>query len=186
MNIAFDFKNLALLSIVLTWIGLLFVVYKWPGNSSMTFSLYFAKTKASYIFSLIYFSITLFLFYVFMTAWFNHAFVMPNYFPFLITVACIAQFIPIVIPHTKGLTAKTHFFFAFVTGITLISLTIILALTQDISLVGRIIASVAALYMFCSFFLFLFVRRLLSYSLYFEGIYILSFHLAILAATYIK
>lgn len=180
------YKFFGVLSIVLTWTGLLFIISKWRGNPSMTFSLHIAKTKASYLISLILFSITLVLFYLFMLKWFVPTFHLPLFFLVLITIACLSQYIPIIIPHKQGRKAKVHLIGAIITAVALIPIVAILFLTPQISFIGRTIALMTALYMLLCFFLFAFVRKLLVYSLYFEGFFILSFHLTILAAVYLR
>lgn len=179
------FKIFGITSIAIIWLGLLFVLYKWPGNASMSFSLHAAQTKAGQLFYLILFLVSLPLFYLFIIQWFVPTFQFGWLFVTLVTIGVIGQFVAVLVPALPGKKELIHNAAAYTMGLTFIPLSFMIALA-DVSIVARYITGAAIVYMLMAPLLYAFVRRTHAYYLYFQAAYILAFHIIVLVATYIR
>ncbi|HET7673610.1 MAG TPA: hypothetical protein VFK11_03810, partial [Candidatus Saccharimonadales bacterium] len=97
-----SFKPFGLISILITWMGLLFLLYKWKGNKSMSFSLHAAQTKAGQIYYFILFSITLPLFFLFILRWYAPFLGLSNIFIAVVLVGILGQILAIIVPAVGG------------------------------------------------------------------------------------
>ena len=107
------FKPLGAVSIVVGWLGLIFLIRKWPGNKSMAFSNHAAVTKSANIFYGIIFTIVLPPLFIFFARWFVPALSLPSIFIYMALLACIGQLVASWAPTTNGLRAQVHKIAAF-------------------------------------------------------------------------
>lgn len=180
-----SFKPLGLLSITLTWLGLLFLISKWRGNKSMSFSLHAAQSRSGHIFYIMLFSITLPIFYLVIINWYVPSLNLPNLFTYLLIVGIIGQFIAVWVPAVGGLIEKIHNFGAYLMASMLIPLSILVAFAQVQGLVKQI-AVIGILYMTIIWIMHFDLKRIKPNYLYFQSIYIAFFHLIILLSTYLN
>jgi hypothetical protein len=179
------FKLLGLLSITIIWLGLIFVLYRWRGNKSMSFSLHAAQTKSGQLFYFFLFLTTLPLFYLFIVLWFVPTLQLGLLFVALTTVGIIGQFIAVIIPSLPGWKENVHNIAAYIMGLTFIPLAAMIGLA-DTGSVTKSVALVAVLYMLITPILYLLVKKTHNYYLYFQAVYIAAFHAVVLTATYIS
>lgn len=184
IDLDINYKFFGLFSITLVWAGLLFLLYRWPGNKSMTFSLHAAQTKGGQIYYFLLFLIMLPLFYLFILHWYVPALNLPNIFTYLVTVGVLGQLIAVIVPAVGGRKEQIHNFGANLMAFTFIPLSMFVAVA-DIPIIVRIITVAGIIYMVGASFLFLYVRRLRSSYLYFQAAYIAFFHAIIISSTYI-
>jgi len=178
-----NFKLFGLLSIVIVWAGLFFLLYKWRGNKSMSFSLHAAQTRGGQIYYFLLFLITLPLFYVFILKWYIPTFDLPNAFTYLVTAGVLGQLLAVIVPAVNGQKEQIHNFGAYLMAFTMIPLSVFIAFA-DIPALVRILAVAGIIYMIGSGFLYIYSKRARSNYLYFQAMYIALFHVIIISSTY--
>lgn len=178
-------KFLGLISIVLIWGGLLFLLYKWPGKPSMSFSLHAAQTKAAQIYYCFLFLVSLPLFYIFIVGWYVPTFQLNGWFITLTTVGVIGQLIAVAVPALPGRKTTIHNIAAYTMAATFIPLTLLVATTESFTEYARVIAIAAALYMLGTLISYMYVKHLREKYLYFQAGYIAAFHVVIVVSAYL-
>lgn len=179
------FKSLGAISIGLTWAGLIFLLYKWKGNRSLSFSLHAAQTRAGQIYYFFLFVITLPLFYLFVIRWYVPALHLPTLFTVIATIGILGQVIAVLVPAVGGRKEQIHNFGAYLMAFTLIPSSW-LVFRAHIPVGLKILTLAAITYMVVATFLFLFVARARAFYLYFQAAYVLAFHAVILTTTYLS
>ncbi len=179
-----SFKSLGIFSIVLMWLGLLFLIYNWRGNKSMSFSLHAAQSRGGHIFYILLFSITLPLFFLFIINWYVPALNLPNLFTYLLIIGIIGQLIAAWVPAVGGLSEKIHNFGAYTMASMLIPLSVLVVFAKVPTTV-QMIAIAGIIYMVPVWILHFNLKSIKPNYLYFQSIYIAIFHLIILMSTYL-
>ncbi len=179
-----DFKFLGLLSIIMIWLGLLFTIYRWHGDKSMPFSLHAAQTRVGLVYYFLLFWITMPLFYLFIVHWYVPRFDLGLPFVILTTIGVAGQLGATLVPAGTGTKGIIHEIAAYVMGITLIPLSVMIALA-DVSLFAKIVATMAATYMVGSIILRFTWSGSMRHYLYFQTAYIAAFHIVILTSVYL-
>lgn len=177
------FKSLGLISIIMAWTGLLFLIYRWRGNKSMSFSLHAAQTKAGQIYYFILFAITLPLFFAFVLKWYVPALNLPSLFTYLVAIGVAGQIIAVIVPAVGGRKEKIHDFGAYLMAATIIPTSLIVALA-DIPIAVRALAILGVGYMIAVWILHFGLKQIRSHYLYFQAAYVAFFHLIIISSTY--
>lgn len=179
------YKHVGLVLIILTWMGLIFLIKKWPGNKSMTLSQHAAPNKNSRLFYLLLFLITLPPFYLFITNWLVPNLSLPVIYTYVAGLAIVSQIIAAVVPDNGGLKTKIHNLGAYGMATLLIPLTGLI-LISSAGIVTKSLAAIATVYLVVVWLLhFFWLEKIQPHYLYFQSIYIAAFHAVILAATYI-
>jgi hypothetical protein len=177
------FKLLGLLSIIIVWTGLLFLLYKWRGNRSMSFSLHAAQTKSGQIYYFFLFIIVLPLFYLFIIKWLAPTLNLNNNFTYLIGLGVVGQLLAVLVPALPGRRMQIHNFGAYLMAFTMIPVSLFIAFATVPFLVS-LVAALGAIYMVVATILLLTVKRSHAYYLYFQAAYIATFHVIILLSSY--
>jgi len=180
-----SFKSLGILSIIIVWGGLLFLLSKWRGDKSMSFSLHAAQTKSSKIYYFSLFLITIPLFYLFIIKWYVPSFDLPNIFTYFVTAGVLGQLIAVIVPAIKGRKEQIHNFGAYSMAFSMVPISVFIAFA-DIPPPVRILTIVGIIYMIGAILLFFYVKRTHSSYLYFQAAYIALFHAIIISSTYIR
>lgn len=178
------FKSFGVVSIALTWIGLLLLLYKWKGDKSLSFSHHAAQTKAGQIYYFVLFAITLPLFFLFIWRWYVPTLKLPDVFIGIVIVGILGQLLAVLVPALGGTKERIHNFGAYSMAVSLIPASIFIALGSIPSVV-EIFALISVAYLTASVVLFFMFPRLSAHYLYFQSAYILTFHALILTSTYI-
>lgn len=179
-----SFKHLGLLSILLSWTGFAFLLYKWRGKKSKSLSQHAILTKSSYFFFVSIFAVTAPLFYLFVFNWFIPFFNMSKLFVNLIIIELFFQIIYVLIPDKKGFRGILHKLFAYSFAVILVPLNIMIFTSNNVSFIGKFVTLICILYMIFGLLLLIWKRGRLSQYLYFQTAYVLCFHASILVATY--
>lgn len=180
-----SFMPLGIISISITWIGLLFLLYKWRGNKSMSFSLHAAQTRGGQVYYFLLFIITLPMFYLFVSNWYVQELKLPSTFTLLVAIGILGQIAAVIIPSVGGRKERIHNFGAYLMSATLIPLSAMVAIA-DIPIGVKVFAGLGTAYMITVSILFITTKRLRSNYLYFQAAYVIAFHSIILASTYIR
>lgn len=180
------YKSFGILSFVVLWSGLIFMIRKWPGNRSMSYSSHAAATKSGSIYYFAMFSLHLALFYTFIDRWFVPTFQLPNMFLVLSLAAVFGQFVAVCVPTTGGRKTTIHDAASYVAFTLLIPLSVMIAVSPNVTMAGRIAASIAATFMTLLGVSFVFVKATMDHFIIFQTLYAASFHVALLVAIYVR
>ena len=178
-------QNLGLISILLTWAGLLFLIRKWKGNPSMTFSQHAAKTKNSQSYYFFLWLVCLPLFYWFMLSWFTPEFGFGLLFKVLVTLGSASLLVAAAVPETKGKQEQIHRISAFAMAYFMLPIVIMIGFSPFVAGSAKILADVFAAIMLAEILFLSHHKRKHPKMLYIQASYVAMFHIAIIAATYI-
>lgn len=181
---------LYLSSVLIFWASLFYLLYKWPRVSNKSISRHAASQKDSYIFFTLVQIIVGIAALLFMHQWFIRQFSLSLVFAWAIYITIGLQLLSAVLPDTqKGLVSLVHLNIASLMAVGIFVSSSLLAFTDGLSLVPRIVFAIAALYMAHCIALLLTKKgkpELFSHYLLLQVIYVVSFQAAILFATYYK
>jgi hypothetical protein len=180
------FKDLGTISIALTWAGLLFMIHKWRGDKSMSYSGHAARYTTAKIYYFVLFIITLPIFYIFVDKWFVPELGLSKYFLYLTVLAIIGQLISVSVPSIKGRKETIHNIGAFIIHTSLIGLTAYLLASSHVPAIARGVTAVALAFMVSIWVLFIFTTRLKTRGLIYQSLFVACFHITILAAAYLR
>lgn len=179
------YKALGPISIVQLWLCLLFMIRRWPGNKSMTYSAHAAATRSGIVYYLFIFTLHMVLFYLFAINWFVPTFGLPWIFAVILLVAMLGQFIALLVPSTGGRKSTIHEFTAYFMHTLLLPLCLFIVFTGSFSTFARAYALVASVAMLVMWYLFATAKDSGNRNIVLQTVYGLSFHTAILVAMYV-
>lgn len=180
-----SYKFLGLLSITIVWSGLIFLLYKWRGNKSMSFSLHAAQTKAGQVYYFFLFLITLPLFYLFILKWYIPSLDLPGASTYFVTAGVLGQLLAVIVPAAGGWKEQIHNIGAYIMAFSMVPLSVFVAFSGIPTLV-RIITVLGIAYMISASLLYLLSQTARSSYLYFQAAYIALFHIIVIASTYVR
>lgn len=102
------YKILGPFSIIQLWFCLWFMIKKWPGKKSMSYSAHAASSRDGIIYYFVIFTIHLVLFYIFALKWFVPVYNLPRDFLYILTIAELGQLAALMIPSTEGNMTIAH------------------------------------------------------------------------------
>src|SRR5882672_2950783 len=102
------YKYFGLWAFVILFVGLLFIVWRWPHGKHMTFSQHIAGARHTIVYYILLFSPALPLLVLFFTKWFVPAFGLPYLFSWFVVLASLAQYACTFIPEVGGWKTQWH------------------------------------------------------------------------------
>jgi hypothetical protein len=184
-----EYRELGLLSILISWAAFAFLLTKWRGKKSMSISLHAASARSAYYFFAAALVLSGSMLVVFMYQWFIPHLQLDLGFQFIFFITMICFYAAILIPETKPLLKRLHRFFAF-TGAALLFINIGYILTTcSLSFITQATGGMILAYMAFCIVIFIRHRKSLDHFimrnyLRFQVMYILGFHVFILVAAY--
>ncbi|MCA9333475.1 hypothetical protein KC963_00325 [Candidatus Saccharibacteria bacterium] len=179
------YEVLGPISIAQLWLCLWFMLRRWPGNKSMSYSAHAAATRKGIIYYFVIFSLHMFLFYLFVANWFAPTFNLPTIFTAILLVAILGQFTALIVPTTGGKKTTLHDLASYLMYVMLVPLCLFITFSSNFSDFARFYATIAAIYMVISWFIFALNKHKDNFYL-FQTLYGLSFHTSILVAMYFQ
>lgn len=180
------FKPLGALSIVLGWASMLFLIYKWRGDKSMSFSGHAASHPTAYFMMAIMESAFLPMYLLFIATWFVHSFELGPLFTLLNAISVVGLLIAAWVPYRPGRQARIHHQAAHAAYSCMIFAMICLTLSPTVPTVARLMSFIALLDGLYSAYLLYIKPNGRDHLLYIQGIFMACVHLSILTATYIS
>ena len=177
-------NKIGALSILFSWIGLIFLIWRWKGDSSMTFSQHAARYRSSRIYYLVLWAICLPPFTWFLIWWFVPTFHMHWFFTACAWLSSVGLGIAAIIPETVNWKVTVHRLAAFGMAYGMFPMTIMIGLNKNVGLAARIFALGSASLMLAIILFLNHHKRHHSKMLWIQASYVAIFHLSILAATY--
>jgi len=184
--LAENVKILGPLSIVIIWLGLAFLVYKWPGKLDMSLSRHAAQTKRASVYYALLLMPAVTVFYIFMTKWFMPTFQLPMIAQYILATGVLGQYVACLVPDTKGMASKIHQVGGYTMSVTLGVMLGFIIFASRVSTTARWIDIFIVAIMVYLYGLFLFVPKARQRFLIYQSLYVALFHVAILVATYIR
>jgi len=187
MEIVENFKHFALIGTGIIITAASFMVWKGPKDKTRSISAHagIAKKRLYFLYAFLFLtSITLF--YLFCIFWFIPTFNFPFGFSLLLNLMTIFLVLTALIPQAEK-KIKAHKIFSYGFSIMMILFLFFIAISPHVSVFARIISGISAFWMVVAWYLTLYHKShtRLHYLLY-QYLYIISFCLSILAATYIR
>lgn len=179
-----SFKMLGPLSVFTIWIGLAFLVYKWPGKLDMSLSRHAAQTKWASVYYASLLMPAVAAFYLFMTRWFIPTYHLPKLATYVLLIGVLGQYIACLVPDTTGVASKIHQAGGYTMSVTLSIMLWLTIFASGTSAAARWIDIVIVGVMAYLYGLFLFVPKARKRFLIYQSTYVVLFHTAILVATY--
>jgi hypothetical protein len=141
------YKYLGFVSFFMLFLGLIFVVIKWPKGLSSTFSQHVAQSKVSIVYYQFLFLIALPVLLLYVLKWLEPTFDLGILFSLMIILSAVFQVGCTFIPETGGTKTKVHRTLAFASADLLIPVMIIMALNSNLGLFARCVCATSAIIM---------------------------------------
>lgn len=179
-----SYKSLGLLSILITWVALAILLYKFRGHRSLSISKHAAAYKRAYLLMAITETIALPMFYIFISKWFVPSFQLPTLFTICVGLSVIGFLLAAWIPDTKGLSSIVHGIGGYGAAMLFVPATTVLYLSPVLSSPTKLFTLIVLAYQIVSVTLFNSIEKTKEYHLYLQTGYILLFQVLIIFATY--
>lgn len=185
-----EYRELGLLSMLLTWSAFAFLLYKWRGKKTMSLSLHAASARSAYYYFAAMLIVAGLVFYLFMLQWFIPAFSLPFGFTILISIMTVFTILTALIPDTKGIQQFLHRFTAYSIAVLMFIVIIFILTTCSVHFITQFIGGASLAYMGYTMVVYPRARKFATHFLVknylpLQIAYIVSFHLFILSATYL-
>ncbi len=184
-------SSLGALSILFGWAGLFFLIWKWKGNGSMTFSQHAAQKRQSILYYMLLWVIVLPPFYWFMMNPFADKLHLGLTFKIFVSLASLFMLLAALIPELPGWKFKAHRFVAFSMAVLLIPVLLFILASSNVSLLSRVTTISSLSYMVWSI-VYIWLETATKQKvqehprmLLLQATYVAVFHLSILVAYYI-
>jgi hypothetical protein len=102
------YKNFGCFAVLVLFLGLTFLVYRWPQDKGLTFSQHAAAQRVSIGYYIGLFTVVLPLLNLFFIEWFVPTLRLSEWFIICVVVSSVAQFACTLIPEIAGIRAKWH------------------------------------------------------------------------------
>lgn len=181
-----DLRNFGLYGLFFGTIAVIFMLYKWRGDKSMTLSLHAASHPGAYVTMGIAATVTAVFIYPFFFWWFAPTLQLPTLFNWCIGIAAICQILIGWIPDRPGKLSRIHNVLAFIAGAMIMPITILVALSPAISPILKYLSFTYLGLSLLFIFLYFFVRTIRKHSLIYQMIFYWVFFIIILSAAYLR
>ena len=176
--------SLGVISIVLSWLAVGYLLRKWRGTKAMSMSLHAASDLRAYLFFGVSLTLTGAMLYAFMLVWFIPRYSLGVVFTGLICAAILGQMIAAWVPDVPGIKRIIHRVAAYGMAATFIPMTLVIVSSGHIPMAARVVGSLALGYMIVSLSLLAF-GKLKAHYLILQVLYVLLFQLLLLSAAYL-
>lgn len=179
-----SWDSLGLISVAVSWVGLVFMIWQWKGEWSKTFSQNAARQKTTIIYYALLWLICLPPFAWFLLFPFYDGLQLNVLFRVIGTVAAAGMLIAALVPETSGWKVTIHRYAAFTMAITFMPMTLLIILSPVISTYAQFLSIVALLFMIYGAVHSYVNGPNHSKLLVGQALYILAFQLSVFAAYY--
>jgi hypothetical protein len=184
MSVDESFKVFGLISIVLTWVSIGYILLTVKSDLSKSISHHAALKRKNYLIFCSLMLISLVAMLLFMFKWFIPTFHLPLFFSGVVMLAILSEIIATVVPLTTGWRFTVHQITSYGTSLLFPILLITILFSSGISKTALYITFVCTLLLFGMWLLFFFVKKTHAHYLIFQSLYIVAFHTTLIATTY--
>jgi hypothetical protein len=179
------YRHFALVGFLVYWTSSLYMIHRWWGGRSVTFSLHAASNKTARKLFAIAVTIETVLYLLFAFKWFIPYYGMPFIFGVLISLTAIGHLIAGLIPETKGLSRQIHRKASYWSVALFIPEFLIICLTPTIAIFVRLVAGIFLAIIVYAWYLFLFKLNRKEDILN-QALYIMTLPIVLILAAYIR
>lgn len=179
------YKLFGPLSVAITGLAILLMVYMWRGDKGISISKNAAANRSSYLMMLVVQSVTLPMLFLFWSKWLVPTLELPLLFSIFAGLGCLGLLLAAWIPDVKGWRSTAHGLFAYGAVMLAIPMLTILYLSPRISLFAKYMALLVLVYEMAVVAMFAVLEKVKSRHLYLQAGYIFLFAFTTLAAAYI-
>lgn len=166
---------------------MLFLITKWRGDKSMSFSQHAAANKHAFLTMAVMESIFLPMYFIFIATWFSYTFRLPPVFVFLNAVSVIGLLVAAWVPDAPGIRSRIHHGVCYPAYAAMPISALFLVTSNSVSQFARIYSLIAFVIMLvCGAYIASKSKSGGSKFLFLQGLFLASIHSAILVATYIR
>ena len=177
-------QHLLILVIILVVTGLSFLLIKWPGSLNKTFSQHAAATKWSKIYYSLLFIVTLPLLFLYILDWLVPTKNLPNAFLWFAVIAVTFQILCTFFPEEGNPNAKIHRILTGISGIAMLPLVAIIALSPTVSTFASVLAWLSLTFMLVLLGIALTHQKGFKWALLLQVGYYAAFFTVLLSVTY--
>jgi hypothetical protein len=178
-------NNVGLISVLVAWVGLFFLIWKWKGNLDLTFSQNAARERSSRIFYTVLWLFVLPMFFWFLMVPFASELQLGLVYKILVVTATLGMLVAALVPEIEGWKKPVHRFAAYTMAYTMLPVVMLIAASGQISFFARAVTSFISIVLFIGLVISIKEKRQHKHMLVSQGSYIALFHLAILLAYYL-
>lgn len=179
------YPGLLLAITILTWAGLLFLIWRWPQGKAHTFSQHAAMGgRASMLYYALLFSVVLPALLVFYFQWLIPVYKLSGYFAGFAIASVVTQFICITVPELKGWRFHVHRGAAAISALCLLPQLAILLRSSLVAGSAKVVIVASILTMLVIYLLLIVGKGYHKLFLILQSSYYAAFFAALLAVTY--
>ncbi len=176
-------KYLGLLATLWMIAGTCYLLWRVETDPKSTISQHAALSKKARLFFALYFIPGALAINYFLAVWFVPHFGMSPWWVYLLVVASVCDIVLGLVPDAFGWQKAVHQITAYSAAVLSMFFTIAIFLTPTIGISGRVVAAIGSVYMITVCCLFIFQYK--QHRLVLQSLYILSFYIAVLMATFL-
>jgi hypothetical protein len=180
------YKYSGVLSIILIWVVILFILNKWKPTKHKSISQHAAASREAFIIYTLFISLALLLFTLFVFKWLIPTYHLRGQFSVLAAITIVAEFVTVETPDNGGWKSKIHNPCAFGVALLLPVLLFMLTTSSSLDIAVRTISGLAFVGMLIMLVLFVLKPKTHEKYLVYQSLYYLLFHIPILGAIFIK
>jgi len=150
----------------------------------MTFSQHVARSRWSIVYYSALFAVSLPVLYLFFTEWFVPTFHLSKWFVLFVTIAIVTQFLCTLFPEVGGWKTVTHRVLTGISGVALLPLVAIIAISPYVSQAGKVLAGLCFVAMAALLIIALRNQSGYRHALLLQVGYYVLFFLAVLFVAY--
>lgn len=179
------FKYLGLALVLLSWLAGGYLVTKWRDKQLQTISKHAASNKeATKLFAGMLIGCGI-LFYIWLLLWFVPHLELNMVFVAILTITIVCQMLTALAPDTTGGSRKLHRLAAYTMAVLYLPLAVLITVSPELSVAGKVVCSLGVLYMSATFVLVVLLGKLKNRYLKLQVLYIMVFQVLILVAAYL-
>lgn len=176
-----SWNSLGLISIFVTWVGLLFLVMKWPGNRSMTYSQHAAQNVQSRIYYALMWIIILPVFYYFVAFWLRDELNLPNAYFIISSLATAGMFVAALVPEIGKTQRIIHRIAAFSMSTFMVPVLSFFLFSNEVSDFAKVVLFLSILLMTYNVVLLLYKNGIHKNMFIIQTSHIVAFHISIIS-----
>lgn len=180
-----SYKYLSLLYFAIIWGAMLYVLGREPHDRTQTVSRHVAVYKQTFIMFAVVRTLAMPLWVLFAFGWLVPALDLPVAASVLFAASIGADLVSAWVPAVEGTKGKVHYWSAFAVGVMYMPLSILFALSPNVSALARVIIWATIALMIIFWILFMTHKKSRANYLYLQLSYFVLFDTAFLAAAFL-
>jgi hypothetical protein len=178
-------KYLGLAAVLISWIAVGFLLYRWRNSPSLSVSKHAAAARGAYWVLAVALLAGGWAFYYWTMAWLVPLLDLGNGFIALATLAIVGQSVAAIVPDKPGWQSRVHLVAAYGMALLYFPISLNLLGSPYLPEVARVVGVVYVAYALAAWILFIAVSWARRYYLVFQTLYVIMFQLFLLAAGYL-